>query len=109
MKMKAFLCPLCLDITDSFTLTTQTETITEITTNPKGEIHEYQDDNPSVIREYMMCDVCGDYLEGHECNAEDYLVEVEYSDEIGRKITSITPIGNYWKEHKEKLDEVIDE
>ena len=99
MKERKFLCPKCFELVDSFRLTIRTDTEVEVVIE-NGEVQEINDlQNEEIVEEFLECYDCGEFIDAiYSSKAEDYVVEIDNG--------KLIPIGNYWKEHKEELEEV---
>jgi len=104
MKVKMFLCPLCEELTDSLTWTTQTKVHSTINISADGKIEVYDDFQEVAIPDTLVCNECLEEFRGDKDTAEEYIVEVEYDEHHNPK--DIKPIGKYWREHPTWLSSI---
>ncbi|MCD6436231.1 MAG: hypothetical protein J7L15_07565 [Clostridiales bacterium] len=99
MNERKFLCPKCFKLVDSFRLIIRTDTEVEVVIE-NGEVREINNlQNEDIGEEFLKCYDCGEFIDTiYSSNAEDYVVEIDNG--------KLIPIGDYWKEHKEELEEV---
>ena len=94
--MKMFLCPMCEDLTDSFTWETNL-IVSSVVSVFDGKVESYDENQmPTHKNDTLMCSECSSTIKGDIKTAEKFVVEVEYDDNDNLK--DIKPIGKYWKE-----------